>query len=72
MKCDQPLPDGTSRCTKKADSPPRNKIFLSSVGCGGDFTVFVKNDGNVFIAGNSYLQVLLVLFSQVSIYILYI
>ncbi|XP_077300277.1 uncharacterized protein LOC143921047 [Arctopsyche grandis] len=56
VKCDQPLPDGTSRCAKKADSPPTNRVFLANVSCGGDFTVFVKNDGNVFITGNSYLQ----------------
>lgn len=56
-KCDQQPVASTSQHVCKEGSPSRNNKFLPSVGCGGDFTVFVNPDGDVFAAGNSFLQV---------------
>lgn len=31
------------------------------VACGGDFTVYIDNDGKIFASGNTHLQVLILL-----------
>lgn len=56
-KCDQTPVASTSQNIYTEDSPSSNNKFLPCVGCGGDFTVFVNFDGDVFATGNSFLQV---------------
>lgn len=51
-------PDTVKNNSKTPDVETKDFRTKALVACGGDFTIYIDNDGRIYATGNTHLQVL--------------